>query len=312
LLPWVSIIFICLVASWYSLFIVGLDALLAPVLKLWLLLKPLLFKTLPALLIWLWTHTGAKFLGWLSEFAALLSTILGGWKAWSAKKMARHTGRFLLSLSARFVAVSVLFNLLFVHERRGIRFLPRFAMYRLRKTWLGSLLRWWKHRTERQKRLALGLVLCLILVIAGQAMLGISVLLFDLAWELVLLLWRLSHHAWRLIGPLLLKLVPNFIGNFVTQTLLPMIADVVPIIRDDHRVIYLRFNIRRHIRRAKAWLYLKSRARRHSVRQRITPLIADTIRKRKAELLHAAATLGADKEPPHGNSTDAKENKSAR
>lgn len=292
LLPWVNILLFCLIASWYSLFVFGLDALLAPLLKFWFLAKPLLFKTLPAVLFWLWTHTGAKLAGWGGELFALLGTFLGGWKAWSAKKLLRQIGRFLLSLSARFVAVNVLFNLLFGHERRGVKLLPQLAMHQLYATWFGRVLRRWRNSSERQKRLVLGIVICLILVFVGQATLGVSVLLFDLVWELLLFVGRLLLQLWRLLSPLLLKLVPNFIGNFVTQTLIPLIADVVPIIKDDHRVIYLRFNIRRHLRRLKAWLYLKSRARRHSVRKRIKPLLNDNLRARKTALLIAAARLG--------------------
>jgi len=296
LLPWVSIILFCLIASWYSLFIVGLDALLAPILKMWLLLKPLLFKTLPALLVWLWTHTGAKLVGWASELFALLGTFLSGWKAWSVKKLIRQIGRFLMSLSARFIAVSVLLNMMFGHERRGVKSLPRLAMHQLHTTWLGRIVHCWTNRTERQKRLALGVILCLMLVTAGQAVLGVSVLLFDLAWELLLIVWRLMLNLWRLIAPLLLKLVPNFIGNFVTQTLVPLLTEIVPIIKDDHRVLYLRFNIRLHIRRTKAWLYLKSRARRHSVRESIKPLVSENLRAKKTALLNAASKIEAANE----------------
>lgn len=294
LLPWVGILAFCLVASWYSLFFLGLDALLAPILKLWLFLKPLLVKTLPAVLLWLWLHTGAKLIGWIGELALLVGALLGGWKAWSLKKLLRQGGRFLLSLSARFVAVSVLLNLMFGRERRGVKSLPRFAMQHLHTTPIGRLMRWWADSSERQKRLVLGIILCLILVLAGQAMLGVSVLLFDLIWELLILIWRLALRLWRLLGPFLLKLVPNFIGNFFTQKVLPLIADVVPVIKDDHRVIYLRFNVRRHIRRLKAWLYLKSRARRGSVRNRITPLVGDKLRAKKTALLEAAAKLGVE------------------
>jgi GTPase involved in cell partitioning and DNA repair len=133
--------------------------------------------------------------------------------------------------------------------------------------------------------------------------LGISVLLFDLAWELVLMLWRALLHVWRLASPFLLKLIPNFIGNFVTQKLLPLVADVVPIIKDDHRVLYLRFNIRRHIRRTKAWLYLKSRARRDSVRKRLKPWVSNELRARKSALLNAVAKLDVNKEK-NNHSTD--------
>ena len=300
-MPWFGIVSFCFIVSWYSLFFLGLDVLLAPIVKFWLLLKPLLLKTLPALLVWFWTHTGAKVIGWLTELAALLTTILGGWKAWSVKKIARQVARFFLSLSARFVAVSVLFNLLFGHERRGVKLLPGLAIDRLRTTWLGRLVLWWKHSSERAKRLVLGVVLCVVLIFAGQAMLGISVLLFDLAWELILLLWRFILYVWRLLSPYVLRMIPNFIGNFVTRKLLPLAADVIPIIKDDHRVIYLRINIRRHIRRMKAWLYLKSRSRRHSVRKRITPLVNDSLRARKSALLDAAAKYRASKDKKYRN-----------
>ena len=290
-IPWVSIFLFCFFVSCYSLFYLNLDALLAPVLKLWLLIKPLLLKTLPAFFLGIWLHTGAKIIGWLGDLATLFISILGGWKAWSAKKIGRQIARFFLSLSARFVAVSVFLNLLFAHERKGVRLLPKFALHRLSKSWLGRAVHWWKHSSERQKRLLLGFVLCIILILAGQAVLGVSVLLFDLAWELVLLLWRMTLHLWRLLSPVLLRLVPNFIGNFVTKKLIPLAADVIPVIKDDHRVIYLRFNIRRHIRRIKAWLYLKSRARRNTVREQITPMINDNLRASKTRLLSAAAEL---------------------
>ncbi|MEM7260012.1 MAG: hypothetical protein AAF404_21780, partial [Pseudomonadota bacterium] len=126
-----------------------------------------------------------------------------------------------------------------------------------------------------------------ILILAGQAMLGISVLLFDLVWELVLLIGRMIVRFWRWISPLLMRLVPNFIGNFVTRKILPLLADVVPVIKDDHRVMYVRFNSRRHIRMIKAWLYLKSRARHSTVRMQITAMVSDDLRLKKSELLKA-------------------------
>lgn len=296
LLPWVSIVSICFLVSWYSLYFIGHDLLLAPILKLWLFLKPLFYKIIPALLVWLWAHTGAKLAAWINELVALLATILGGWKAWSAKKLARQLGRFFVSLSARFVALSVFLNLLLGYERRGVRLLPRLFMHRLGKSGFGRVLHWWKASSERKKRLVLGCLLCVILVVAGQTVLGVSILLFDLVWEILLLLWRGTLHCWRLLAPFVLKLVPNFMANFFTNKLLPLAADLIPVIKDDHRIIYLRFNIRRHIRSIKAWLYLKSRARRHSVRERITPLVNDRLRARKNALLGAAARLRKKRE----------------
>jgi len=275
--------------------------LLAPILKLWLLLKPLLFKTLPGFLLWIWAYTGAKVISAAGELLALLGGLFGGWKAWSAKKLGRQFGRFVLSLSARFVAVSVLLNMLFGHERRGVKLLPKFTMQQLHTTRLGRLLRWWSKSTERQKRLILGVLLCLVLILAGHALLGVSVLLFDLVWELLLVIWRITLRVWRILSPLLMKLVPNFIGNFVTRTVVPLIAEVVPIIRDDHRVLYLRFNIRRQLRCLKAWLYLKSRARRRSVRTRITRLVGDDLRAKKTALLAASASMAKGKDKKNRN-----------
>ena len=295
LIPWVGVLTVCLLATWYSLFVIGFDALLAPVLKLWLVLKPLLFKSLPALFLWLWLQTGAKLVAWLGELFIVIGTLLGGWKAWSAKKFMRQVARFILSLSARFVVVSVVLNLLFGHERRGVKLLPRFTLIKLRASPIGGVIRWWSASTDRRKRLILGLLLCAVLVLLGQAMLGLSVLLFDVVWELLLILWLWLTRLWRWVGPFLIRLVPNFIGNFVTQKILPTLVDLVPVIKDDIRVNYLRYNVRRYIRRAKAWLYLKSRARRLSVRSRIQPWLGQGIRKKKEELLHRATRIDSDK-----------------
>ena len=295
-IPWVGVVLFCLVASWYSYFYLNLDVLLAPLIKFWLFLKPLLVKTAAALFLWLWVNLWVKVTGWVTEIVALIGTLLGGWQAWSVKKMARHSGRLVLSLSARFVAVSVLFNLLFGHERRGVRLLPRFALMKLNSTWVGQVLHWWNTSSERRKRLVLGVVLCIILVAAGQAVLGISVLLFDLVWEVVLLIWRWMLLLWRVFSPLLFKLLPNFVGNFITRKLVPFFADLVPVIKDDHRVLYLRFNFRSHRRRLKAWLYLKSRERRGSIRKRMTLLVDERLRHKKTALLDAAAKLDKKKE----------------
>ncbi len=295
-IPWVGVVLFCLVASWYSYFYLNLDVLLAPLIKFWLFLKPLLFKTLSVLFLWLWVNLWVKVTGWAAEIVALIGALLGGWKAWSVKKLARHGGRFVLSLSARFVAVSVLFNLLFGRERRGVRLLPRFALVKLSSTWFGRVILWWNNSSERRKRLVLGIVLCMILVAAGQAVLGLSVLLFDLVWEVLLLIWRWMLLLWRAFSPVLLKLVPNFIGNFITRKLVPFFADLVPVIKDDHRVVYVRFNFRRHRRQLKAWLYLRSRERRDPIRKHVALMVDERLRHKKTALLDAAANLEKNKE----------------
>lgn len=288
-IPWVGVIALCLLASWYCLFVVGIDALLAPVLKAWSSVKPLLFKVLPALLLWLWIHTGAKIAGWISELIVLGVAMLGGWKVWSLKKLVRQSGRFVASVFARFVAIGVFLNLLFGRERLGVRSLPGYTLAKLDESPLGRFADLWLKRSDRFKRLVLGLILCLVLVMVGQKTLGYSVLLFDLAWELVLILASLIARLWRFLAPVILRFIPNFIGNFFTKRVLPLIADIVPVIKDDQRVIYMRFNLRYHYRRFKAGLYLKSRRQRGDVRKRLQPLVGEKVRRKKTQLLDDAA-----------------------
>jgi len=289
-IPWVGVIALCLIASWYCLFVIGIDALLAPVLKAWTSVKPLLFKVLPAFVLWLWIHTGAKIAAWLSELVVLGFAMLGGWKIWSLKKLVRQGGRFAASVFARFVAVGVFLNMLFGRERRGIKSLPGYTLAKLDESPLGKFVDLWLKRSERFKRLIFGLLLCLVLVMVGQKTLGYSVLLFDLAWELVLILASLLVRLWRFLAPIILRFIPNFIGNFFTKRVLPLIADIVPIIKDDQRVIYMRFNLRYHYRRFKAGLYLKSRARRRQVRKRIKPLVGEKVREKKTQILDDAVS----------------------
>ena len=285
---WVGVIALCLIASWYCLFVIGIDALLAPVLKAWSSVKPLLFKVPPAVLLWLWLHTGAKIAGWISELIVLAITMLGGWKVWSLKKMIRQGGRIVASLFARFVAVGVFLNLLFGRERRGVKSLPGYTLAKIDESPLGRFSDLWIKRSARSKRLILGVLLCLVLIMVGQKTLGYSVLLFDLAWELVLILASLIVRLWRFLAPVILRFIPNFIGNFFTKRVLPLVADIVPVIKDDQRVIYMRFNLRYHYRRFKAGLYLKSRAQRGEMRKRIQPLVGDKVRQKKVQLLDDA------------------------
>ena len=289
-IPWVGVIALCLLASWYCLFVVGIDALLAPVLKTWSAVKPFLFKILPAFVLWLWIHTGAKLVAWLSELLVLGVVMLSGWKIWSLKKLVRQGGRFAASVLARFIAVGVFLSMLFGRERRGVKSLPGYTLAKLDDSPLGRFVDLWLKRSERFKRLILGVLLCLVLVMVGQKTLGYSVLLFDLAWELVLILASLLVRLWRFLAPIILRFIPNFIGNFFTKHVLPLIADIVPVIKDDQRVIYMRFNLRYHYRRFKAGLYLKSRARRGDVRKRIQPLVGERVRRKKTQILDDAVS----------------------
>jgi len=218
----------------------------------------------------------------------MLFGFVGGFKAWSFKKFARQSARFVVSFTARFFLISVILNLLFGHERKGVKQVPSLFANRFKASRFNRLFLMWKNRTERQKRLFFGIVLCLILVIAGHAILGLSILLFDLIWELMIILARLIARLWRFIWPVIARFIPNALGNFFTKKLLPLFADLVPVIRHDHRVMYLRFNVRRHSRNLKAYLYRKSRSKRHGVRGTIRPLVSSRVRDTKTRLLEEA------------------------
>ncbi len=279
--------------SWYCIYVIGLDALLAPIIKTWFFIKPFLlhaFKWVLAFLLWIWVHTVGKFGGWLGEMFMAVVGYLGGWKAWSLKKLFRQSGRFVVSFTARFVVISVILNLLFGRERKGVKRVPALVAARLRRSAFGRVIDRWGRSTERQKRLVLGVTLCLVLVIAGHTLLGVSILLFDLVWELVLVLARWIARLWRLLLPVVLRFLPNVILNFLSTKLFPIFADFVPIVKDDHRVMYLRLNFRRHFRNFKAALYRNSRSKRSGIRGKVRPYIGEGIRAKKTGLIEAAAS----------------------
>ena len=291
LIPWIGATLLCIIASWYLISVVGLDALLAPVLKLWAFLKPLLLqiiKIVLAFLVWIWIHTFGKVSGWITEIVAVVIGYVGGFKAWSLKKILRQLVRFIASFAARFFLVSVLINLLFGQERKGVKQMPHMLTTRFKQSRFQRILFVWSSRSERQKRLFLGIFLCLLLVIAGHALLGLSILLFDLVWELVILLGRQLARFWKFIWPLVARFIPNALGNFFTNKVLPMCADMIPVIRHDHRVMYLRFNIRQHSRNLKAFLYRKSRSKRDGVRSRLSPYVSARVKRTKTKLLKEA------------------------
>ena len=296
--PWIGITLVCVLASWYSLYVVGLDALLAPVLKAYVAVKPIFFsvsKAVSALIVAIWFNTFGKLAGWFAELFAFIAghvaAYFSGLKAWSVKKLGRQAARFLVSITARFVAISVLMSILFGRERKSVKLVPRLLLTKLRKSWLGRAMLWWKGRSDRQKRLILGVVLCLILVFAGHAVLGFSILLFDLLWEIVLLLARILGRLWRIVWPLIMRFIPNFISNFVTRKVIPLFTDIVPVVRDDHRVMFVRFNLRQRFRDIKSMLYRRSRARRRAVRDSVRPYVTDRLRASKTRLVDAASNL---------------------
>lgn len=279
LIPWFMVIVFCLASTWLSLYYLDWNAIIAPVLKVLALAKGVFIKVIPAaaiaIILTFITTLLSKLTGVLAEAGILLKSMLlalflpiaSSWKAWTVKKTARQTARLIASVTARFVFINVLLSLLFGHERRTIKQAPATLRARITNSKAGKLVLWWHDCSDRQRRLMTGAVICLVLVAAGQKLIGISILVFDLIWELLLWLSRLLTRAWHLLSPILLRLVPNTVSNLFATRILPALTRVVPIVRDDHRVLFLRFNLRRQYRRIKCSILLRSRRKRPRIRK---------------------------------------------
>jgi len=274
---WMRIGLFCLLSSSLLILLFDLSALVAPVTKMLIYFKLFFIKTIPGWIELAYTST--------KKGLAKIAIVLGGWEAWSLKKTVRHSVRFFATFAARTLLLTFLINLFFGHERKGLKSVPRFLLLKLKNTRVGEVIFWWSRASDRSKRIITGLILCLILISAGHAFIGISILVFDVVWEFLIILWRVTVRAWRWTYPLVMRIIPNAIGSFVTNKLLPLITTAVPVVRDDHRVIFVRYNFRERYREYKKRLLKFSRAKRPTIRATITPLVSDRIRKNKSDFL---------------------------
>jgi len=271
----------CLASSLVLISFFNLDALVAPVMKMLFYCKVFFLKTIPG---WFAASVVAVKKGLLK-----MTLLLGNWEAWSFKKLIRHFVRFVVTYSARIVILTFLINLFLGRERKGIKNMPRFITFKLRSTWVGRVIDWWKNTSERARRIITGIVLCLILVAVGQTFIGISILVFDLVWEALIVLASVLARLWRWVMPIIVRLIPNAIGAFFTNSVIPFFVNVVPYIRDDLRILYVRMNIRERYREYKKRLLKFSRAKRPQLRDSIRPLLGSHIRERKNAILDEAA-----------------------
>jgi len=159
---------------------------------------------------------------------------------------------------------------------------------------------WWVKASERNKRLAAGLILCLILAVIGHALIGFSILLFDLIWEMVLILIRWLDRVFKVVWPVIRRQLPESLVKLVTQRVVPFLANAIPVIRDDHRIMYMRFNIRLHYRRVKYLLLRYVRARRPVVRSSIGKSISPDVRRRADSIIDRAVKLADENSPEKG------------
>jgi len=154
---------------------------------------------------------------------------------------------------------------------------------------LGLVIQWWANSTPRQKRLISGVIVCIVLIALGQTLLGISILLFDIVWEVLILLWRTLVLVGRAVFPIVLRILPNFIGSFITNRVIPFFANVIPLIRDDVKVMYMRTVIRERIREFKKNILKTGRRSRPTIRARISPLMPSYVREKKKVILEKTA-----------------------
>jgi len=267
----------CTFSSIIFIFFFNIDALVAPVMKMLFFCKVFFLKTLPS---WLFAAYIA-----IKKGIAKLVLIIGGWEAWSIKKLFRHVIRFAVTFVARFTFLTFLINLFDGKERKGIRnFLPWF-IGSIRKTRLGIIIDWWENASARKRRLLSGAIVCVVLIAFGQTLLGVSILLFDIVWEILILLWRSLVYLSRGLLPIIKRIVPNIIGSFFTNRVVPFFTNAIPIIRDDVKVIYVRSNVRERIREYKKNILKLGRHSRPKVRAKISPLLPEYVREKKKHLL---------------------------
>jgi len=126
----------CVFSSIVLIFFFNFEALVAPVMKMLLFCKVFFLKTLPSWFL-------ATFLA-VKKAATKLILIVGGWEAWSVKKLFRHVIRFVATFVARFTFLTFLINLFDGKERKGIRNFPSWFISSVRKTKLGRIIDWWE------------------------------------------------------------------------------------------------------------------------------------------------------------------------
>ncbi len=257
--------------------------------KMLVFCKVFFLKTIP---MWLLSVYVA-----VKKGAAKLILTIGGWEAWSIKKLFRHVIRFAVTFFARFTFLTFLINLFDGKERKGIRNFPPWFVSSIRKTKLGLIINWWENATARQKRLLSGAIVCVVLIAFGQTLLGVSILLFDIVWEFVILLWRSLVYLSRILLPIIKRIVPNFIGSFITNRIIPFFTNVIPVIRDDVKVMYVRGNLRERYRKYKKDILKLGRRSRPTIRTKIRPLLPNYVREKKKIILEeTAANQGRDDE----------------
>ncbi len=279
----------CTFSSIVFIFFFNIDALVAPVMKMLVFCKVFFLKTIP---MWLLSVYVA-----VKKGAAKLVLTIGGWEAWSIKKLFRHVIRFAVTFFARFTFLTFLINLFDGKERKGIRNFPPWFVSSIRKTKLGLIINWWENATARQKRLLSGAIVCVVLIAFGQTLLGVSILLFDIVWEVVILLWRSLVYLSRVLLPIIKRIIPNFIGSFITNRIIPFFTNVIPVIRDDVKVMYVRGNLRERYRKYKKDILKLGRRSRPTIRTKIRPLLPNYVREKKKIILEeTAANQGRDDE----------------
>lgn len=267
----------CTFSSILFIFFFNIDALVAPVMKMLFFCKVLFLKTIPS---WFF----ATYLA-IKKITAKTMLIFGGWEAWSIKKLFRHAARFAVTFVARFTFLTFLINLFDGKERKGIRNLLPWFVSSIRKTKMGLVIDWWMNASARQKRLISGAIICVILIAFGQTLLGVSILLFDIVWEILIFLWRSIVYVSRGLLPIIKRIIPNVIGSFITKRIIPFFANVIPVIRDDVKVIFIRSNIRERFRKYKKNILKLGRHSRPKIRSNISPLLPNYVREKKKVIL---------------------------
>ncbi len=224
----------------------------------------------------------------------LINWVQFDFTAWFAKKGGRIFIKSALTFVGRWALIKFLVTQSFGKERRGVRRLPGYVLSIVECSPIGYPIRWWKRATERQKRLAIGIVLCVILSMLGHAVMGFSILVADFIWEIILRLWVWIKALWRWILPIILRMIPGFMMKLFSSFAEKVIR-LLPIVRNNIYYLYVvnfyRTKISNVIRRL--------RRNRVHIRRRARAVVPTPLYTKAQGLLNAASKNDMDKAVDH-------------
>lgn len=291
---WTQIALICVALSILLINLTHVDMLIAPVIKTIVSLKgifidPLLvplIKTFASISVFV-ASTAGNWWGLVTAkgknliLLGLSHLSLVKLEIWLGKKGASALWRFALSTSLKWIVLNILITQAFGNERRGIKRLPIYILYKLKKSRFYRIIDWWRNAGKGTRQIVISIGICFICAIIGQALLGFWILAFDIALRILVYLWEYILKLWRLVLPIIQKHIPNVILGFVSRVM-PSILQLIPFVKNDVRVLYVEYLADKYVRKPyrmyKKSFLIYSRSHKIRTREKTRNLIPDKLR----------------------------------